>query len=130
MKTYPAEVFGKDPDPYRILYYEYEDGLTPEDIYEYACAWKDESITFYEVDRMLSNPLSREGILMPPFWRAAPEHFVSELNDDINHIERQFEPAQTTAEKQKLVLEIILNIWIDHLYDPDYYVKIYQDQRG
>ena len=128
MRIYPKEVIGLDPNPYRKLYEEFDDGLSAGDILGYASAWKAEGFLDLEVILMISNPVECEGILMPSFLRAKPAHFVTELNEDIKISLRNSDQIITTSKMQMIVLEIILNMWTDHLYDPDYYVRIYQDQ--
>jgi hypothetical protein len=69
-----------------------------------------------QIYTMLDQLKEREGVLLPNWWSGSPETFLDRFGENILSLTRNLGEAKTVREQQYRTLEVLLNMWEDHLY--------------
>ena len=93
-------------NPLRVL--QSEQGLSEEELLDLALRLKPDCPRS-EMQAMLRSLQSKQGILVPVWWKGSPQEFQKQMSDSL--IAMRFKPGSPMALKQSNVLEALLNMW-------------------
>ena len=65
-----------------------------------------------QIEAMLNSFETREGILLPSWWKTDPQEFLTVMKDSL--IAMGFKPGLPLAEQQLKIAEALLNMWDEH----------------
>jgi hypothetical protein len=69
--------------------------------------------SYWEKEQMLQNIREKKGYMVPTWWRSSPEKFHEMFNDRITP--QILSKDDTLEQRQLSILEVLLNIWSEHL---------------